>query len=233
MKKKFNILCMSMVAVIILYFAGSFAYTGIVTYKIAANAITQSKEKTAEIEKNMEVFDNTKYTTCALTMVPTDVLTSEKETTIENTITGEQTTIMPIKSLVFVKGADKYQTRSSVLSIVGLMGLIGVIAYIFFLYFLFKFIRNIRHDEIFEWKNVRMLRGMGISITVAFIMVVAGEWVQYAVASGIFSPKGYMVDWFNGVSENILLLGLGIALLIIAEVFARGLQMREEQELTI
>ena len=222
MRKKFNILCFSMVAVIILYFAGTFAYSGIVTYKIATNAMSLSKENAAEIKKNLEIFDNSKYTMCALTMVPTDVLTGEKESTMENTVTGEQTTIMPVKSLVFVKGADTFTMKNTVMSV---MGLTGAIAYIFFI--------NIRRDKIFEWNNVRMLRGMGISVTVAFVIEVASQWMQYAMALSIFSPKGYMVDWFSGVSGNILLLGLGIALLIIAEVFARGLQMREEQELTI
>lgn len=230
MRKKFNILCFSMVAVIILYFAGTFAYSGIVTYKIATNAMSLSKENAAEKKKNLEIFDNSKYTMCALTMVPTDVLTGEKESTMENTVTGEQTTIMPVKSLVFVKGADTFTMKNTVMSV---MGLTGAIAYIFFLYYLVRFIINIRRDKIFEWNNVRMLRGMGISVTVAFVIEVASQWMQYAMALSIFSPKGYMVDWFSGVSGNILLLGLGIALLIIAEVFARGLQMREEQELTI
>lgn len=230
MKKKFNILCMAMVAVIILYVAGSFAYTGIVTYKIASNAMSQSEENKAELKKNMEVFDNQKYTMCAITMIPTDILMDEKETTIENTITGEQTRMMPIKCLAFVKGADTFAKKNMVISIAGL---ISTVAYIFFLYCLVCFIRNIRRDKIFEWTNVNMLRGMGISITVAFIVAVAIDWIQYAAVSSLFSPKGYMVDWFSGVSENILLLGLGIALMIMGEVFARGLQMREEQELTI
>lgn len=230
MKKKFNILCGTMVAVIILYVAGSFAYTGVLTYKIAMNAMSQSKENREEMKKNMEIFDNRKYTMCALTMIPTDILTGEKESTIENTVTGEQTPIIPVKSMVFVKGADTSSMKNGVIST---LGVICTVAYILFLYYLVCFIRNIRRDKIFEWDNVKMLRGMGISITVAFAIKVALEWIMYASASSIFSPKGYMLDWFSGVSENILLFGLGIALLIMGEVFARGLQMHEEQELTI
>lgn len=231
MKKKFNILCMSMVAVIILYVAGSIAYTGVITYKIASKMTSMSKEEMMEMKKNIEVFDNEKYSMCALTLIPNDFITGINETTIENTVTGEQTPIMPVKSVAFVKNTGSNSSLTDIITDV--TGVICAAAYIFFICYLVRFIRNVRRNEIFEWKNVKMLRRMGISITVAFVMTVAANLAQYAAATSIFAPKGYMVDWFSGVSENILLLGIGIAAMIMGEVFARGLQMREEQELTI
>lgn len=229
MKKRFNILCVSMFAVIILYVTGGFAYTGVITYKMVSEMMSMSKEELAKSKKNIELFDKEKYTQHAVTMIPTNIF-AVKETTIENTITGEQTPVMPIKTLVFVKGTDKSMTTDIATTVTGV---ISITASIFFLCYLIRFIRNVRRNEIFEWKNVRMLRRMGLAIIVTFAMSVIAEWLQYAAASEVFSPKGYMTDWYSGISDHILLLGIGIAAIIIGEVFARGLQMREEQELTI
>lgn len=230
MKKKFNILCVTMFAVIILYVAGGVTYSGVIAYhmiKQAAGMTVTDKEK---LKNNIEIFDNTKYTLCTVSMIPYNIF-GNKETTIENTLTGEQTQIMPVKSMIFVKGANKTSWATD--TAMTATGLIVLVADIFFLCSLIMFIRNVRRHEIFEWKNVKLLRRMGTALIAIFILSVMTEWILCAVASGIFAPKGYLIDWFTPVSENILLLGTGIAAMIMGEVFSCGLQMREEQELTI
>lgn len=85
--------------------------------------------------------------------------------------------------------------------------------------------------EIFTWKNVSLLRWIGMLI----IGVFAVKWLvglggSY-VTSQIFVLDGYAIDWFR--SFDSVLLVLGVLSLIVAEVFAMGLKQREELELTI
>ena len=49
--------------------------------------------------------------------------------------------------------------------------------------------------------------------------------------SGQFRVSGYATDYFSYVS--VLELSIGMVALIAAEIFAIGLKMKEEQELTI
>lgn len=186
MKKKFNILCVTMFAVIILYIAGGFTYSGVIAYhmiKQAAGMTVTDKEK---LKNDIEIFDNTKYTLCTVSMIPYNIF-GNKETTIENTLTGEQTQIMPVKSMIFVKGANKTSWATD--TAMTATGLIVLVADIFFLCSLIMFIRNVRRHEIFEWKNVKLLRRMGTALIAIFILSVMTEWILCAVASGIFAPK--------------------------------------------
>lgn len=229
MKKSFNVLCATMFAVIVLYVAGSMTYVTTIIYKTATTAINMTAKDTAAIKTSLEIFDPDKYTSCAVTMVP-DNFFEVPVNSIENTLTGEQTPIMPVKVMAFIKGEK--ETKTSI-AMAGIIGTIGTAAYIFFLCYLIRFIRNVRRKEIFEWKNVKILKRMGLSIIVAFITTLIVNLTHYAMAASIFVPKGYSIEWFEIISDNILLLGIGIAAMIMGDVFACGLKMREEQELTI
>ena len=62
MKKKFNILCVTMFAVIILYIAGGFTYSGVIAYhmiKQAAGMTVTDKEK---LKNDIEIFATTRKT---------------------------------------------------------------------------------------------------------------------------------------------------------------------------
>lgn len=229
MKKSFNVLCATMFAVIVLYVAGSMTYATTLVYKTVTTAINMTTKDTAAIKTSMEIFDPDKYTLCAVTMVPYNFF-DIPDNSIENTLTGEQTPIMPVKVMAFIKGEKE---NEATIAATGIIGTVGTAAYIFFLCYLIRFIRNVRRKEIFEWKNVKMLNRMGLSVIVAFITTLIVNLIHYAMAASLFAPKGYSIEWFDIISENILLLGIGIAAMMMGEVFACGLKMREEQELTI
>ena len=101
---------------------------------------------------------------------------------------------------------------------------IGIFTMIFSVVFFAKLIIAINKSRIFDWKNVRRLRWLGAILILNFICS------AYEL-SGVFSISGYSVNLSGLVSKLTLVLGL--VALIVGEVFAIGLKMKEEQDLTI
>lgn len=102
-----------------------------------------------------------------------------------------------------------------------------VIAVILFV----KIIISINKSDIFNWKNVRRLRWLGRALIIGFLAEVLPILVTYIEISDQLSIPGYSFHMSELVP--LLTLVLGIVALIVAEVFAIGLRMKEEQELTI
>ncbi|MEG1563020.1 MAG: DUF2975 domain-containing protein [Bacteroides sp.] len=94
-----------------------------------------------------------------------------------------------------------------------------------------KLIISINKSDIFNWKNVRRLRKLGALLILTFFFSALSICIMTYQLSESFSLKGYS---FN-TSELIptLTLILGLISLIVAEVFAIGLRIKEEQDLTI
>ncbi len=119
------------------------------------------------------------------------------------------------------------------------------IAYVFLIFFILrKFVLSLKSKEIFSTQNIKRLRQMGLLI----VFIEPLQWVgSYLVRHWItnhfqikFQNKsvgyqiGYEIGYFFGSGDflwNWILTGL--LLLVIAEVFRRGLKMKEEQDLTI
>lgn len=108
-----------------------------------------------------------------------------------------------------------------------LYGMAGVAALVAFI----LFVRNVNRSNIFTRKNITLLRVVGWSLAVAgFIATVDGFYDTY-LARQVFSLDGYVVDY--GSAVNITNIAFGLFAVIVAEAFAIGLKMKEEQELTI
>ena len=83
-----------------------------------------------------------------------------------------------------------------------------------------KFILNVNRDKVFLNDNVKLLRKMGwFGLTSMSLVIIANLIMKIS-----------FVDFFNDCSVGIF---DSIFYLIIAEVFAIGIKLREEQELTI
>lgn len=94
-----------------------------------------------------------------------------------------------------------------------------------------RLIISINKSDIFNWRNVRRLRRLGVVLILGFCSVLAGSYIDVASVREVFSLRGYDLS----VSEivDITTLVLGLCALIVGEVFAIGLKMKEEQDLTI
>ena len=90
---------------------------------------------------------------------------------------------------------------------------------------------SINKSDIFNWKNVRRLRRLGILLIIGFVCTFLLAFLSFHNVEKVFSVTGYSLSMADMV--HITSLVLGISALIVAEVFAIGLKMKEEQELTI
>ena len=124
-------------------------------------------------------------------------------------------------------------TQPSVLSrIVSLLILIlNYVAIVWAVVLFIRLIVSINKSDIFNWKNVRRLRRLGILLIVGFVCTFLLAFLSFHNVEKVFSVTGYSLSMADMV--HITSLVLGISALIGAEVFAIGLKMKEEQELTI
>lgn len=96
----------------------------------------------------------------------------------------------------------------------------------------FRLVMAINRSEIFCWKNVRYLRRLGFSLLVAGCCSMLVAYIDYRSLVELYSFSGYSLH-FSGMVLKTSPLVLGLCALIVGEVFAIGLKMKEEQDLTI
>ena len=94
-----------------------------------------------------------------------------------------------------------------------------------------RLIVSINKSDIFNWKNVRRLRRLGVLLIIGFVCTFLLAFLSFHNVEKVFSVTGYSLSMADMV--HITSLVLGISALIVAEVFAIGLKMKEEQDLTI
>lgn len=115
-----------------------------------------------------------------------------------------------------------------------LRGVMGLTAAVCFLWAALLFIRlmvAINRQEIFCWSNVHRLRRIGVLMSLGFLMCALQIYCSFRVQGEVFAMQGYSFSLREAIDLSNLLLGL--VALIVAEVFALGLKLKEEQELTI
>lgn len=112
-----------------------------------------------------------------------------------------------------------------------LFNTIGIFSMILSVIFFFWLIVAINKSDIFNWKNVHRLRWLGALLILNFLCEAIPNYISIYELSGVFSIPGYSLNLSCLVSKLTLVLGL--VSLVVGEVFAIGLKMKEEQELTI
>ena len=110
-------------------------------------------------------------------------------------------------------------------------GLLAFVATVWALVLFIRLIVSINKSDIFSWRNVRRLRRLGILLLAAFGCALLQEWIKLQAVRQVLEIPGYELTLSDAVRGSTLLLGL--CALIVGEVFAIGLKMKEEQELTI
>lgn len=124
----------------------------------------------------------------------------------------------------FHKGWEEGRNATGPSNFLGAFGMfivfICIIVYIYTFACFVRFILNVNHGEVFTWANVDLLRTVGWCIVVPTVVMftimspdIENLWELWADAIGFISE--------------------GIFILIMAEAFAIGMKLKEEQELTI
>lgn len=137
---------------------------------------------------------------------------------------------VPVQYNEIITRVDKKFSKSELLLILLLL-LSSLVAMLMgFIHFV-KLIRNINRSQIFEWSNVRHLKRLGIAFLIIFFINLIFGYLNYTSILEQVTIRGYKIDWSNTIQTTNLVIGL--AALLIAEIFAIGLRLKEEQELTI
>ena len=147
--------------------------------------------------------------------------------TIRNAVSGEEVHFWPERVMadVVVDYPTWYVTTDKVMLFLAAAALIAIL--VLFL----KLIVRVNKGRVFEWKNVRLLRWLGSIIFIASLLTTLLQIYGASVINEQFAVNGFKPDYFSYVS--VMELTVGLVALIVAEIFAVGLKMKEEQELTI
>lgn len=89
--------------------------------------------------------------------------------------------------------------------------------------FIIMAVRNINKSIVFSWKNVRLFRWAGIVLLIHSFLSSGINHIDYRV----FHSFGER--WVNDVYAFVA----AVFVLLVAEIFAVGLRLQEEQDLTI
>jgi len=122
--------------------------------------------------------------------------------------------------------------RQNILNLIGVfLGSIFIIAgFIMVVFNFLKIIIAVNKSIIFEWINVKRLRRMGIGFAIVFVVSSISAFIQNNTIMKLVEFENYKI--INPSYEGGILF-LGIIAFFVAEIFAVGLRLREEQELTI
>ena len=114
---------------------------------------------------------------------------------------------------------------------VGVLAIIQFVCLFQAMFFFVRLVVAINRSQIFCWENVRWLRKLGMLLLVSFGCNLLSEYLNLQVIQEVFALPGYAISLREAVSITIPVLGL--CAFIVAEVFAIGLKMKEDQDLTI
>ena len=104
--------------------------------------------------------------------------------------------------------------------LVPMLGLVCIFLFIRSFIAFVRFILNVNHDKVFVKENIPLLRWAGWGMMIPAIIYSVHDLVEHFPADNVYNS--YMDDFV-----------FGLFCLIVAEVFAIGLKLKEEQDLTI
>lgn len=216
MKKRLNLICLGIVLAVLVSMSFLFStfYYG---FKAGIDAYEQGAAGVEKLDVTYKMIGT----------MPTDVITNETATAI-NEKDGSTVSILPFISMIGVPNEKADATDSIFLSLLDWMVMICCIyAIVQFV----KMIRNIHRNIIFDWANVKRLRRLGFSLILCFCCSLVTFAINNHLVSQVISLKDCDFSIAFQFSDPTLL--IGFTALLFAEIFAIGLKMKEENDLTI
>lgn len=231
MKRRLNILCVIVILVLSysvlesLYYMGVGASLGV---KVSAEAVEEMKNNSDTLKQrnNISELANIKY----VAVIPHAIAGKEGELlcdSVYNEKTGKFVSTMHATMLIGLETQEGMVSK--VLS--KLLGFLNTIAIVWAIVLFIKIIVAINRSNIFNWRNVRRLRRLGGLLVVGFGCSFLSEYLSLCSLRDVLTLSNY--DFVLSDMVSITTLVLGLSALIVGEVFAIGLKMKDEQELTI
>lgn len=216
MKKRLNLICLGIVLAVLVSMSFLFStfYYG---FKAGIDAYKQGAAGVEKLDVTYKMIGT----------MPTDVITSETATAI-NEKDGSTVSILPFISMIGVPNEKADATDSIFLS---LLDWVVIICCIYAIVQFVKMIRNIHRNIIFDWANVKRLRRLGLSLILCFCCSLVTFAINNHLVSQVISLKDCDFSIAFQFSDPTLL--IGFTSLLFAEIFAIGLRLKEENDLTI
>lgn len=157
--------------------------------------------------------------------IPNDI---SHPVSVMNEVTGKPTHVWLARAQVSY--GDTEQPMTVIKSLI--LEIPAMVAFVWAFVLAFMLIYHInKSNNVFCWENVRRLRWIGVLMLIYSILTTVNQIIDASIAAGQVSFKGYSFDYSSCIEFSSIL--LGIVTLIVAEIFAVGLKLQEEQELTI
>lgn len=230
MKRRLNILCV-VVLLVLGWSVGKSLYHMYIAIEVGVEKgleMARNADSTEDLERSKDFEALTNITTVGL--VPRVI--TEKAGTLMcdsayNVKSGE---FVPVAHGLLMVGL-KTPKSLGVWVLAGVLSWVSLIAIIWALVLFVRIIVAINRSDIFSWLNVRRLRRLGLLLILEFGCTCLSAYLTLCSLREVFALEHYELDLPDTV--NITTLMLGLVALIVAEVFAIGLKMKEEQDLTI
>lgn len=219
-KTSINLLCVLIIVTIGLSFVMPVYYIGYSFGYGFAEAVKNPDTPIIQSEQPMRSYDMAFNPDIELFLHPVDSVRSADGTSYPAVIQRAE---------IFVP-ADSSTTITSagtlILSILALlMGITVLVAFI-------RFVYNINKGHIFEHKNVRLLRLLGTLLILMALCTTSSGLINDHILSHVgLELKGYSISTYWTIPWTTLIIGL--AALLMAQVWAHGIDLKEEQALTI
>ncbi|MBM6946411.1 DUF2975 domain-containing protein [Bacteroides gallinaceum] len=216
MKKRLNLICLGIVLAVLVSMSFLFStfYYG---FKAGIDAYEQGAAGVEKLDVTYKMIGT----------MPTDVITNETATAI-NEKDGSTVSILPFISMIGIPNEKADATDSIFLSLLDWM---VIICCIYAIVQFVKMIRNIHRNIIFDWANVKRLRRLGFSLILCFCCSLVTFAINNHLVSQVISLKDCDFSIAFQFSDPTLL--IGFTSLLFAEIFAIGLKLKEENDLTI
>lgn len=222
MKRRLNILCV-IVVLVLSYSIFETAYYFVVGVKAGLEAGIES-DTSAE---NQRELINMKY----ISLLPEHLSATGENGFFQDSVYNEKSgKYVPVSFNSMVVSVDTQSAAWSQLTFT-LLNLAHICICVWAIILFVRLVVSINKSDIFNWRNVRRLRFLGLALIISFCTEVLPAYLTYRNVGEVFSVRGYELGLSDMVNTTTLV--LGISTLIVAEVFAIGLKMKEEQELTI
>lgn len=146
---------------------------------------------------------------------------------LKNLKTGKMLDVQMVSAIVWMDG----HTRVIPGFVFAILELVYMVTVIWAVICFYKLINTINRQIIFDWINVRRLNKLGILLLVSAVVTIIINLLNYYSVIEDIVLEGHSMNFFEVFNTINLILGL-IALLV-GRIFAMGIRLREEQELTI
>ena len=105
-----------------------------------------------------------------------------------------------------------------------------IVGFIMVAFNFLKIILAVNKSVIFEWINVKRLRRMGLGFVIMFVVGAILTYIENHFVSEMIEIENYKI--LKSPYDGGILM-FGVISFLVAEIFALGLKLKEEQDLTI